>query len=246
MSTDVEIEKAAADKRAADNAAASASANWPTAGYDMFIPLLIISVFVVLVTCVDVSTICLVHSLIIKIQYIISTVYAMFMIYYWISFIEQLPIYSTIQKPNLCRQFSVNGFAAALKPAPFTGTYFKRWQTKTTLWLTAMNVLWVDGVTPTETLTPEQEKAFRDATVVFVGAILSMIRDKFVDAYLHVRVAKDLWEVLESKFGATDAGSEMYTIEQFHDYKMVENRSVLEQAHEIQCIAKELELLKCV
>ena len=37
----------------------------------------------------------------------------------------------------------------------------------------------------------------------------------------------------------------MYTIEQFHDYKMVENRSVLEQAHEIQCIAKELDLLKC-
>ena len=73
-----------------------------------------------------------------------------------------------------------------------------------------------------------------------------MIGDKLVDAYLHVRVAKDLWEALESKFGATDAGSEMYTIDQFHDYKMVENCSVLEQAHEIQCIAKELELLKCV
>jgi hypothetical protein len=27
--------------------------------------------------------------------------------------------------------------------------------------------------------------------------------------------------------------------------KMVDNRSVLDQAHEIQCIAKELELLKC-
>ena len=26
---------------------------------------------------------------------------------------------------------------------------------------------------------------------------------------------------------------------------MVDNRSVLDQAHEIQCIAKELELLKC-
>ena len=73
-----------------------------------------------------------------------------------------------------------------------------------------------------------------------------MIGDKLVDAYLHVRVAKDLWEALESKFSATDAGSEMYTIEQFHDYKMVDNRYVLEQAHEIQCIAKELELLKCV
>ncbi len=30
-------------------------------------------------------------------------------------------------------------------------------------------------------------------------------------------VAKDLWEALESKFGATDAGSEMYAMEQFHD-----------------------------
>ena len=66
MSTDAEIEKATADKRAADNylssAAASASANWPTAGYDMIIPLLIIYLFVVLVICVDVSTICLVHN----------------------------------------------------------------------------------------------------------------------------------------------------------------------------------------
>jgi len=62
-------------------------------------------------------------------------------------------------------------------------------------------------------ITPEQEKAFREAIVVFVGCVLSVIRDKLVDAYLHIRVAKDLWEALESKFGATDAGSEMYTIE---------------------------------
>jgi hypothetical protein len=35
-------------------------------------------------------------------------------------------------------------------------------------------------------------------------------------------------------------------MEQFNDYKMVENRSVVEQAHELQIMAKELELLKCV
>src|SRR5881394_2934831 len=34
-------------------------------------------------------------------------------------------------------------------------------------------------------------------------------------------------------------------MESFHDYKMMNNRSVVEQAHEIQCIARELELLKC-
>ena len=119
-------ETANAAAAAAAAASAAATANWPTGGYNMFISLLFISMFAVLVICVDVSTICLVRSFIMKFQYVISTVYAMFMIYSWINLIEQLPIFSTIQKPNMCRQFSVNGFAAALKPASFTGTYFKR------------------------------------------------------------------------------------------------------------------------
>uniref|UniRef100_A0A8R7UV53 Uncharacterized protein n=1 Tax=Triticum urartu TaxID=4572 RepID=A0A8R7UV53_TRIUA len=140
----------------------------------------------VLVVCIDVSIICLVRAYIIKIQYVISTAYVMFMIYYWIKLIKQLLNFSTIQKPNMCRQFSIHGFAVALKPAPFTGTYFKHWQTKTVLWLTAMNVFWVAGVTPTGTIAPEHEKAFREATVVFVGCVLSVIGDKMVDAYLHM------------------------------------------------------------
>jgi hypothetical protein len=35
-------------------------------------------------------------------------------------------------------------------------------------------------------------------------------------------------------------------MESFNDYKMVANKSVVEQAHEIQRLAKELELLKYV
>jgi hypothetical protein len=33
------------------------------------------------------------------------------------------------------------------------------------------------------------------------------------------------------KFGATDVESKMYAIEQFHDWRMVENRSVLKQLY---------------
>ena len=84
------------------------------------------------------------------------------------------------------------------------------------------------GVPSTGIIAPEQEKAFKEATVVFLGAVLSVIGDKLVDIYLHVRAAKDLWEASESKFGATHAGREMYIIEQFRDYKMVENHPVLE------------------
>ena len=96
MDTDVDKEKAAADKRIADEATASAAAaNWRTGGYNMFIPLLIISMTAVLVICIDVSTICLVRISIIKFQYVISTTFVMIMIYNWINLIEQLPKFST-------------------------------------------------------------------------------------------------------------------------------------------------------
>jgi hypothetical protein len=98
MSTDAEkaaAEKLEAEKKAAEDAAA-ATANWPTGGYNSFIPLLFITVLAVLVICVDVSTICLVRANMIKCQYVLNTVYVMFMIYSWIKLIEKLPIYLAI------------------------------------------------------------------------------------------------------------------------------------------------------
>ena len=89
----------------------------------MLIPLLIISLSVILVICVDVSTIYLVHGFIIKFQYVISTTHVMFMFYPWINLIEQLLKYSTIQKSNLCRKFLIQGVVDTLKPTPFTGTF---------------------------------------------------------------------------------------------------------------------------
>jgi len=50
---------------------------------------------------------------------------------------------------------------------------------------------------------------------------------------------------LVAKYDATDAGSELYTMDSFHDFRMVNNRSIVEQAHEVQVLVKELELLKC-
>jgi hypothetical protein len=54
----------------------------------------------------------------------------------------------TIQKSYMFRQFSLVGFAAALKPSPFTGAHFKRWQNKILLWLTTMSVQGVAVGTP--------------------------------------------------------------------------------------------------
>jgi hypothetical protein len=60
---------------------------------------------------------------------------------------------------------------------------------------------------------------------------------------MHITDAKELWDALVAKYDATDAGSELYTMESFHDFRRVNNRSVVEQAHEIQILVKKLELL---
>ena len=166
---------------------------------------------------------------------------------YLLELIMNLPNIPTIQKPKY-RQFpelTMAGFADALRPDKFTGVHFKRWQVKTTLWLTALKVFHASVGAP-EGITDEDRRKFQEANTMFVGCILSVLADRLCDVYMHINDGKILWDALNAKFGATDAGSELYIMESFHDYKMVNNRSVVEQAHEIQCIVKELELLKCV
>jgi hypothetical protein len=63
------------------------------------------------------------------------------MIYFIRNLILHLPIFSTIQKPYYRQSvdFTMAGFADALRPEKFSGVHFKRWQVKVRLWLTVMH-----------------------------------------------------------------------------------------------------------
>ena len=159
------------------------------------------------------------------------------MLIYGIKMIWKLPIYLPIQKPN-SRHFSIRGFAAVLKPDPFDGKNFLIWKAKMELWLTAMSC-WNAAEGKPANLSPEDEDN------LFRGAVISALDPKFQKSYITLPTGQELWNALVGKFGVTYAGSELYLMEQLYDYKMVENRSVVEQAHEIQALAKELELFPC-
>jgi hypothetical protein len=83
----------------------------------------------------------------------------------------------------------------------------------------------------------DEERAFQHADMTFKAAILSVLGDSIVDAYVPLRTGKEMWNALEAKYEVSDAGSELYVMEQFHDYRMVDDRSVVEQASEIQTLA---------
>jgi len=80
----------------------------------------------------------------------------------------------------------------------------------------------------------EEEQTFLAADNLFRGAVISALDKKYVDNYIICTTVKELWDALEAKFRVSDAGSELYLIEQLFDYKMMDNRSVIEQAHHMR------------
>jgi hypothetical protein len=159
---------------------------------------------------------------------------------YGIKIYQNIAYHLTIQKPyDVDRtMFGATSFANAIKVKPFDGSNFKRWRELATLWLTAMNVMYVATGKAPEGVSEEK---FNADDNLFQGAIISVLVDNLVDTYLQRKTGKDIWEALEAQYGATDTGGELYVMEQFLDYRMVEDRSVVEQAYEVQALAKELE-----
>jgi hypothetical protein len=167
----------------------------------------------------------------------------MIQLFFLIKLTWKLSKYLTIQKPNI-RQFSLSGFAASLKPNALDWKKFMIWCARMELWLTTMSCYHVAQGKP-ENLAPEDEAKFRAANNLFRDAVIIVLHNKYEKSYISCAPGKKLWDALEAKFRVSDAGSKLYLMEQLFDYKMVENHSVVEQAHEIQALAKELELFLC-
>ncbi|KAK3140196.1 hypothetical protein QOZ80_5AG0397410 [Eleusine coracana subsp. coracana] len=86
-----------------------------------------------------------------------------------------------------------------------------------------MNVFWVSTGKPEGDLTADQKKTYREANIIFLGAVIGALIDRLQDVYIHHTVAKELWDTLIVDYGGSDAGTELYVIEQYHDYKMLDD-----------------------
>jgi hypothetical protein len=116
---------------------------------------------------------------------------------YGIKICQNVAYHLTIQKPyNVDRTiFGATIFANAIKPKPFDGSNFKRRRELATVWLTAMNVMYIaTGKAPEGVL----EEKFDADDNLFRGAIISVLVDNLVDTYLQRKTGKDIWEALEA------------------------------------------------
>jgi hypothetical protein len=102
-----------------------------------------------------------------------------------------------------------------LKPNVFEGTHYKRWRQRCILWLIAMHCYFVAEPRSVGPHTPEEERAFQHADMRFKAAILSVLVDSIVDAYVPLQSGKEMWKALVAKYGVSDAGSVLYVRSSF-------------------------------
>ena len=145
-----------------------------------------------------------------------SDVTNMLIIFFWIKLPLKLPNFLIIQKRD--RHFSVTGFAQMLKPNTFEGAHYKRWRQRCILWFTSMHCFFIVEPRPFGPHTAEDEQQFINADNTFKGAMISVLGESVVDTYVTMSTGKEMWDALEAQYGASYAGSELYVMEQFHDY----------------------------
>ena len=154
------------------------------------------------------------------------------------------------------------------KLEPLDGTNFKRWNQKMMIFFEQLEMEYVlieDAPTaPTENAiinlaTPakdtdvgaggkkavdpalaEKMKKYESDNKSVRGHLLSHVTNPIFDLLTPYKSAKAMWELLGKKYGADDAGKKKYVCGKFMQFKMVDNKPIMEQVHEYENLVADI------
>ncbi|KAH0754452.1 hypothetical protein KY290_024722 [Solanum tuberosum] len=66
------------------------------------------------------------------------------------------------------------------------------------------------------------------------GHLLNHMTNPFFDLFVTYKSVKEIWDSLDKKYGADDAGKKKYVVRQWIKFQMVDNKSIMEQVHEYE------------
>ncbi|XP_052625720.1 uncharacterized protein LOC128132793 [Lactuca sativa] len=83
----------------------------------------------------------------------------------------------------------------------------------------------------------------RESEELCVGHIKNSLSDRLYDLYSPVKDPKELWNALELKYKAHEEGTNKYHVSKYLEFQMVDDKSIMEQVHELQVMVNKLNAL---
>ncbi|XP_077219640.1 uncharacterized protein LOC143853795 [Tasmannia lanceolata] len=123
---------------------------------------------------------------------------------------------------------------------------FKRWQKKVHFILTTLKVVYVltspkPAEVENETLAQaRRRRKWEQDDYLCKGHILNAMTDELFDIYHSMGSAGALWTALEAKYLLENAGAKKFVVSHFLNYKMTDDKLVVDQVHEIQHIISQV------
>ena len=149
---------------------------------------------------------------------------------------------------------------APLIPEKFASQNFKRWQHQVKFWLTTLGLFLVistnpektsstpstptdESSTPSSSISKESDKIKEKELDEFChSCILLGLSNQLYDLYRSTSSAHEVWNALNKTYGTEDKGSKRYSFAKFLNFKIEDNKSVLEQTLDLQSSVHEMKM----
>ncbi|CAN1845367.1 Retrovirus-related Pol polyprotein from transposon TNT 1-94, partial [Linum perenne] len=146
------------------------------------------------------------------------------------------------------------------KIEPLDGTNYKRWSQRILIVLEQLEVDYIlhttpptsapllssgssgDTTTTTQKTTKETDQAlkYEKDNKTARGHLLNHMTNPIFDLLVINKSAKEIWEVLERKYGADDAGKKKYAVGNWLKFKMEEDQPIMDQVHKYENLTAEV------
>ncbi|XP_075103456.1 uncharacterized protein LOC142178036 [Nicotiana tabacum] len=84
------------------------------------------------------------------------------------------------------------------------------------------------------------KKKFKKDNKIVRGHLLNHMTNPLFDLFINYKSAKVIWDSLEKKYGADDAGKKKYVVGKWIKFQMVDDKSVMEQVHEYENLTADI------
>ena len=131
----------------------------------------------------------------------------------------------------------------------FDGTNYTRWMDKMIFMLTSLKIYYILDPNLSALLEPQEDESATIKTtrvkheedeVLCRGHILNTLTSRIYNIFSKLKLPKEIWAALETHYKQEKSGSDRFLALKYFEYKIIDNKPIMDQVHEIQMLISKL------